>query len=297
MSIFHGLSAFPITPNDAAGQPDRAALRAILRRLVAGRVDSVGLLGSTGGYAYLDLPTRRDLLDVAQDEIAGRRPVIVGVGALRTDDARALARHAAGAGAAGLLLAPVSYTPLTEDEVFAHVEAVAGETDLPLCIYNNPTTTHFQFSLPLLARLGRLPSVGAVKMPLPADGDIASELRRLREALPADMAIGYSGDWGAAPALLAGADGFFSVAAGLWPEEFRQLGTAAMAGDRAGTARWDRRFSPLWDLFRSYGSLRVVHAAARHLGLDHGWPPRPILPLPEAGQRLLPAAIAALESD
>src|SRR5689334_9397776 len=53
MSLFHGLSAFPITPADERARMDTDALAALLGRLQAAGVDSVGLLGSTGIYAYL----------------------------------------------------------------------------------------------------------------------------------------------------------------------------------------------------------------------------------------------------
>ncbi|MBU3030468.1 dihydrodipicolinate synthase family protein [Paracoccus marinaquae] len=296
MSVFRGLSAFPITPADPMGRADAAALRTLLQRLRIAGVDSVGLLGSTGGYAYLNRTERQRILEVALDEIGGAVPVIVGVGALRTDEAQALATHAGGAGAAGLLLAPVSYTPLTEDEVYQHFAAVTEASDLPICIYNNPSTTHFSFSLPLLERLAQLPGIGAVKMPLPADGDFGAEIARLRDALPAGFVIGHSGDWGAAASLLAGADGFFSVAAGLLPEPFLRLGRAAMAGDAAQTGRLDAAFGPLWELFRQFGSLRVVHMATGILGLTEAQPPRPILPLPETERERVVAALAALEA-
>ena len=83
-------------------------------------------------------------------------PVIVGVGAMRTDEAQSLARDAAAEGAAGLLLAPVSYSPLTEEEIFEHFLAVASASDLPLCIYSNPSTTNFTFRPELVARLKEL---------------------------------------------------------------------------------------------------------------------------------------------
>ena len=146
MPLFHGLSAFPITPADESGRVDTDALAALLDRLRAAEVDSVGLLGSTGTYAYLARPERRRAIEAAVECVGGRVPVIVGVGALRTDDARDLARDAQAAGADGLLLAPVSYTPLFDEEVFQHFAAVAASTDLPLCVYNNPGTTHFTFS-------------------------------------------------------------------------------------------------------------------------------------------------------
>lgn len=57
------------------------------------------------------------------------------------NEAEELARDAAEAGADGLLLAPVSYQKLTEEEVYQHFEAVATAGGLPLCIYNNPGTT------------------------------------------------------------------------------------------------------------------------------------------------------------
>ena len=290
-----GLSAFPITPTDAAGRPLPADLRRLILRLARAGVDSIGVLGSTGGYAYLEADQRREVLETALDAAGGRVPVIAGVGALRSDTSAALARHAADAGATGLLLAPMSYTPLTEDEVFGHFETVAGASDLPICIYNNPSTTHFTFSPALIARLATLPTVTAVKMPLPAGGDFAGQIAGLRADLPPDFAIGYSGDWGCPDALLNHADGWFSVAAGLWPDQTLTLACAARAGDRPETARWQARFQPMWDLFQAHGSLRVVHACARLMDLTDAQPPRPILPLPDALTPRLRAAMHALD--
>ncbi|MGZ3216147.1 dihydrodipicolinate synthase family protein [Paracoccus sp. T5] len=296
MSVLRGLSAFPITPTDDAGQPLAADMRRLVLRLARAGVDSIGVLGSTGGYAYLTPEGRRTVLETALDAAGGKVPVIAGVGALRSDVSAALARHAADAGAAGLLLAPMSYTPLTDDEVFQHFRMVADASDLPICIYNNPSTTHFRFGPELLARLGQLPTVTAVKMPLPPDGDFATEIARLRDLLPPNFVIGYSGDWDCPAALLQGADSWFSVAAGLWPDQSLALACAARAGDRAGTLRWQARFQPLWQLFQAHGSLRVVHAAARLMDLTEALPPRPILPLAQDLSPQLQAAIRALDA-
>ena len=292
--LFCGLSAFPITPMEQHGRVLTDDLCRLLRRLVEARVDSVGLLGSTGSYMYLHRSERLRAIEAAKECLAGRTPLIVGIGALRTDEAQALARDAAKAGADGLLLAPVSYTPLTEKEVFQHFAAVAGATDLPLCIYHNPATTHFTFSPDLLQRLAGVANIVAVKNPgLPA-GEIETSHRELRARLPARFAIGYSGDWLAADAILAGGAAWYSVIGGLLPTPTLELMRAAQAGDRAGTARLNDHFAPLWALFRELGSYRVVHALANELGLTRAEPPRPILPLgPDERQRAL-AALAAL---
>lgn len=278
MTLFHGLSAFPITPVDAEGQVQVNALCTLLERIHAAGADSVGLLGSTGAYAYLSRSERRRAVEAAVGCIGGRTPIIVGVGALRTDEAVALAQDAAAAGADGLLLAPVSYQPLTEAEVRGHVLAVAEATDLPLCLYNNPTTTRFTFSRALVAELAQVPGIAAVKMPLPGDGDVAGEVARLRASTPDGFAIGHSGDWGASDALLAGSDAWFSVVAGLLPAPALRLTRAAQAGDAAEAKRVDATFQPLWSLFKEVGSFRVMYALADALGLGRFEPPQPILP-------------------
>ncbi|ASY59083.1 dihydrodipicolinate synthase family protein [Sinorhizobium sp. CCBAU 05631] len=282
MTLFTGLSAFSITPTDAAGHVDTGALSRLLERIHLAGADSIGLLGSTGGYAFLSRGERRHAIEAAMDCVGGKTPVIVGVGALRTDEAQALARDARSAGADGLLLVPMSYTPLFEEEVYRHFAAIAEAGQLPLCIYNNPGTTKFTFSDALIARLSKIANIAAVKMPLPQDGDFEGETARLRAETPPGFSIGYSGDWGAAAALLAGCDAWYSVIAGLLPAEALALTRAAQAGDVAEVERLDQAFQPLWSLFKAFGSFRVMYAIAQALGLCRADPPRPILPLPQS---------------
>ncbi len=294
MSPFTGLSAFPITPADAAGRVDVPALRGLVARLAAARVDSVGLLGTTGSYPYLTRGERRRAIDAAVEELGGRVPLLVGVGALRTDEAVALARDARAAGANAGLLAPVSYTPLLDDEVAAHFEAVAA-AGLPLCIYNNPGTTHFTFSPALTARLSRVPGVAAVKNPAPEAAHIAADLAGLRAACAPGFQVGYSFDARAAEAMLAGADTWYSVVAGLFPAPCAAIVRAVRAGDAAEARRVNATLQPLWDLFAQHTSLRVMSAAASHLGLCHAAPPLPIQPLGPDARRQVGAVIEALD--
>ncbi len=291
MTLFTGLSAFPLTPTDDEGQLKPELLQRFLERIVAAGADSIGLLGSTGGYAYLTPEERKRTLRAAVECAAGRTPLVVGVGALTTDVAENLARDARQAGADDLLLAPMSYQPLTDEEVFRHFESVAAAGELPLCIYNNPGTTKFTFSPDLIARLAEIPNVAAVKMPLAADSDYAGEMRRLRAVTPDGFAVGYSGDWGAKDALLAGGACWYSVVAGLLPEPALALTRAAQAGNAAEAERIDHAFAPLWELFREFGSFRVMFTIAEILGLGRIAPPRPILPLAPASRERVEVAL------
>lgn len=131
----NGLSAFPITPSNSNGRVDTDSLQALVERVCNSDADSIGLLGSTGTYAYLSRSERRTAIEAAVEKSGGRKPILAGVGALRTDAAVLLAQDAKTAGATAGLLAAVSYAPLTQDEVFEHYRAVAEESGLPLCIY------------------------------------------------------------------------------------------------------------------------------------------------------------------
>jgi 4-hydroxy-tetrahydrodipicolinate synthase len=294
MPIFHGLSAFPITPAHEQGHVDTDALATLLQRLVSAGVDSIGLLGSTGTYAYLTRSERRRAVEAAVECVGGRVPIIVGIGALRTSDTQDLARDAQAAGADGLLLAPVSYTPLTDEEVFQHFTSVAAVTDLPICIYNNPGTTHFTFSDDLIVRLSAVPRIVAVKNPAPPPSDAVAKVDALRRRLPTDFAVGYSGDWHAATAVLAGGVTWYSVLGGLLPGPSLAILRAAQAKDTAEVRRIDATLQPLWDLFKEFSSLRVVYAAANVLGLTDAQPPRPILPLGAAERERIKLALVKL---
>lgn len=272
-----GLSAFPLTPmNESA--IDEAAFSRLVERLVAAGVDSIGALGSTGNYAYLS-PAERGRIARLAVAHADDVPVIVGISALRTRDVLALAEDAQAAGASAVLLAPMSYQPLADEEVFGLYEAVSARLSVPLCVYDNPGTTRFQFSDELHGRIAALPGVASIKIPgVPAEPAAARErVARLRALVPPEVTIGVSGDAFAATGLNAGCDAWYSVIGGLFPETALAITRAARAGRQQEATALSQRLEPLWALFRQHGgSLRVVATAAELLGLAK----TPSLPLP-----------------
>lgn len=259
---FTGLSAFPLTPL-VDDKLDEAAYVRLIERLRTAGVDSIGALGSTGCYPYFSRNERATALRLATEH-SGAVPVIAGIGALRTRDVLCLAEDAQKAGVSALLLAPVSYHTLTEDEVFDLYAAVTRELSVPLCVYDNPGATHFTFSDGLLARIALLPNIGSIKIPpVSALERIAS----LRSQIPETVTLGISGDAIAVDGLNAGCSIWYSVMGGLFPEAALTIARAALAGDTAQAREHSAALAPLWDLFRRYGgSLRVIATAAELLG-------------------------------
>ncbi len=275
--MFSGLSAFPLTPMKH-GVVDETAFIRLIERLADAGVDSIGALGSTGNYAYL---TREERARIAQLAVkhAGDVPVIISISALSTRAVLALADDAQEAGASALLLAPMSYQKLSEDEVFGLYETVSRKLSVPLCVYDNPGTTHFEFSDELHGHIAQLTNVGSIKIPgVPAAPDAArARVKRLRTLIPPHVTIGVSGDPLAATGMNAGCEAWYSVIGGLFPQTALAITRASLAGDTQEALRLSERLSPLWALFSQHGgSLRVVATAAELMGLATS----PCLPLP-----------------
>jgi 4-hydroxy-tetrahydrodipicolinate synthase len=278
--MFTGLSAFPLTPF-ADDQVDEGAFARLIERLATSRVDSITALGSTGSYAYLTADERARVARLAVEH-AGTTPVFIGVGALRTSQVLANIDSAETAGAAGILLAPITYQPLTHDDVFELFRTVTEHTELPVIVYDNPGTTHFAFTTDLYARIAELPRIASIKIPgVPRDPSEARQhVAAIRGVLPENVTIGVSGDASAATGLNAGCQAWYSVIGGTLPDLALSITRAAQEGRAAEADALSQRLTPLWARFAEFGgSLRVVAAIAEHLQLA----PRQCLPLPIIG--------------
>ena len=286
-SLFTGLSAFPLTPlKDESIDED--AFVGLIERLVLAGVDSITALGSTGSYAYLDTDERARVAALTV-ESALDIPVFVGVGALRTRDVLANVASAEAAGAHGLLLAPVSYQPLTDDEVFGLFRTVTESTDLPVVVYDNPGTTHFTFTTELYSRLAGLDGVASIKIPGTPASPAGWEERigDIRAAIGSEVTIGISGDAHGAEGLIAGCDAWYTAVGGTIPEPLLEITRAAELGNAQLARELSAELQPLWDLFTEFGgSLRVSAALAEHLGLvGAGSLPLPVRDLDAAAKR------------
>lgn len=264
--MFTGLSAFPLTPL-VKGEIDENAFVALIEALAAAGVNSIGALGSTGSYAYLTREQRFAATRLAVSAAAGV-PVMTSIGSVNAEEIVRLAEDAQKAGVSGLLLAPLCYQKLTAEEVFRLYERVCGEISVPLCIYDNPATSGFEFNDELLVALSFLPNTGSIKLgDLPADlAGAAARVAKLKSQVAAGVTIGISGDAQSAAGLLAGCDVWYSVLAGLFPDYCLRLTQAALRGDVEETRRLNGALEPLWGFFRRYGSLRVIATVAELRG-------------------------------
>lgn len=135
---FEGIYTPAITPLAADGQIDRQAFAEVLEYLVDARVHGIIIGGSTGEYYAHTSQERLALAALAKDVIADRVPLIIGTGAVRTEDSVEYAKAARALKADALLVGSPPYALPTEQENAAHALAVDRAADLPIMLYNYP---------------------------------------------------------------------------------------------------------------------------------------------------------------
>lgn len=284
--VFTGVVAYPLTPFIDDGGVNAAELALLVDRLALSGVDSVTVLGSSGSFAYLDADERKQVLACAVEAAAGRLPVAVGISAVATREVVAGARVAERMGADGVVLSPVSYLPLTDEELIALVEEVASATTLPICLYNNPSTTQFSIDVELVGRLAHVPTLVAFKDTAATPAEFAERAVRLRGILERPISHGASGD----PLIATGevaADAWHTGLAALLPASYLAFRAAVLDGDAERIAAERSRLVPVVQMVNRLRKLSGLHALGRACGVDAGDPRRPLLPIAGSDQREL----------
>ncbi|MEZ8880417.1 dihydrodipicolinate synthase family protein [Vibrio lentus] len=277
--IFNGISAFPITPMSDE-RVDDTAYSQVLGRLIDAQVDSICALGSTGLYPYLNAQEKHHAISTAV-EMAGDIPVLVGIGSLRLRDVLVNAEQAEQLGAKGLLLAPISYQRLFDEEVYELYRRVSESVSTPICVYDNPAATHFTFSDQLHAEVAKLKMVQSIKFPgMQFEGQGQRRVQQLKKLVPDNVTIGVSGDAFTANGIQSGCDVWYSVLAGLFPRTAQHLFEQAKLCNPEQAKQLSQKYDQLWQLFSdNLGGMRVMASAAELLGFAES----PCLPAPLTG--------------
>lgn len=137
---FKGVIAYPITPFDTNEKIDIQLFKKQVERLVATGSHGIAPLGSTGVMPYLNDAEKESITEATMQQVAGRIPTLVGVSNLTTDKTIYHAKFAENAGATAVMIIPMSYWKLTDDEIVKHYDAVASKIAIPIMAYNNPAT-------------------------------------------------------------------------------------------------------------------------------------------------------------
>lgn len=272
---------------------DHEAFAAHCRWMVEQGCSALVCGGSLGEAQTLAFDEKVALVRTAVAAVGDRAPVVLGIAALGTAEAVALARAAHAAGARGLMVLPPYVYAGDWGELRAHVGAVLAATPLPAMLYNNPSAYRVDFLPEQVAELAAgNPTLRAVKE---SSGDVR-RITALRALCGDRLRLLVGMDDGVVEAVQAGATGWIAGLVNAFPAESVALFSAAAAGDRARTRRLYEWFLPLLRLdtvpkFVQY--IKWVQAEVGR-GRPHVRPPRGALTPPEeaAARDILARALA-----
>jgi len=160
---FEGIYTPVVTPYHDDFSLNEGALKQTIDFLIESGVHGLIIAGTTGEYYAQSMEERLEMMDRAAGLIAGRVPMIIGTGAIRTEDSIVYAEAAKKAGADALLIATPPYAYPTAREIALHALAIDKAANLPVMLYNYPGRMSVNMDEETLDRLGRSPNFCAIK--------------------------------------------------------------------------------------------------------------------------------------
>lgn len=217
-TIFTGAAVAIVTPFKN-NRVDYESLAALIERQIENSTDAIVICGTTGESSTLTDEEHKECIRFCVEKTNGRVPVIAGTGSNDTDYAISLSKYACDVGADALLLVTPYYNKATPKGLIKHFTAIADATDKPVILYNVPSRTGVNISLPVYKELAKHDRIVAAKE---ASGNI-SAVAALAEACGNSLDIYSGNDDQIVPILSLGGKGVISVLSNVIPKETHDI--------------------------------------------------------------------------
>jgi len=261
--VFTGCGTALVTPFKGDGALDEAVLRTLVRRQVAAGVHFLVPCGTTGECPTLTRAERIRVVEIVLEEAAGAIPVVAGCGGYDTAAVIALAREYEAMGVDGLLSVTPYYSKPTQEGLYRHYKAIAGQTRLPIVVYNVPGRTGVNVEPATLVRLAAIETIVGVKE---ASGNIA-QLAGVCAKVPEGFSVLSGDDSVTLPLAALGGVGVISVASNEIPDVMAGLCTHLLAGRFSEARAIHTKYLPLMEVNFVESNPIPVKAAMAKMGL------------------------------
>ena len=261
-SVFKGTATALITPFRGGGV-DFAALGDLIDRQIDSGINAIVICGTTGENATLTDEEHREVLKYALAKSGGKVPMIAGTGSNDTAHAVKMSRFAYAIGYDALLVVTPYYNKATERGLIESYIKIADASDCPIILYNVPTRTCCNITLPVYRELAKHENIVAVKE---ASGNISAVTELIAEC--GDDFDVYSGnDDQTLPMLSLGGTGVISVVSNIIPKEMVFLCRKWFDGDTTSCRRLHEKYLKLMKMMFCEVNPIPVKTAAALMGL------------------------------
>jgi 4-hydroxy-tetrahydrodipicolinate synthase len=287
-----GIITALVTAFDGGGKLSEERLRKSVEFQIANGVHGLCPTGGTGEPLSLSEEEYKKDLDIVIDQVKGRVPVIAGV--LLVDQAMTIriAKHAARAGAAAVMLIPPYFVRTSQRQVFRHFSDIAAATDIPLIVFNTPSRSGVNVEPEFVVRLAK--EVDAFVGIKEGSGNLAQVQSIIRDA-PAEFSVLQASDALQVATWAMGGDGGIVAIANLTPDVFVEMWNAFQRGELSRARELQLKILPLNAVTYAEGHPGPLKRALELVGRPAGEPRPPIYPVTEETDRKLQAVLKDLK--
>jgi 4-hydroxy-tetrahydrodipicolinate synthase len=290
---FEGIYTPVVTPHNDDCSINRDKFAEVIEHLISSGVHGLIIAGTTGEYYAQSTEERIELMKLAKQLVKDRLPLIIGTGAIRTEDSIIFAENAKAIGADGLLIATPPYAYPTSREIALHALAIDRAANLPAMLYNYPGRMSVMMDEEVLDRLGRSPNFCAIKE---SSGDINRVHLLARDYPHIQLSCGMDDQaleffaWGARSWVCAGSN--------FAPKAHIALYQAcAVEGNFDKGRRIMSAMLPLMSVLEQGGKfVQCIKYGLSIRGIPVGPPRRPLQPLNKDDKRALEQVVRVMDT-
>ena len=259
MNAFKGTGVALVTPFLEDQQVDYPSLERLINHVIAGGVDYLVVLGTTGESATLTASEKALLLKAYVEYNKGRVPLMLGLGGNATQKLIEEIEQTDFYGVAGILSVSPYYNKPTQEGIIAHYQALADASPVPLMLYNIPGRTMSNLTAATTLALSHHPNIIGIKE---ASGNL-EQCMQIAASMPKDFLLLSGDDLLTKPMQSIGGSGVISVLANALPATFKTL----IEGDAASSQLAANSVLKLNGLMYEEGNPVGIKNLLLHLGI------------------------------
>lgn len=259
-----GMGVALITPFDTDKEIDYAALEGMLEYLIAGKVDYIVVLGTTGETVTLTAEERIIVRRFVAEKVNGRVPLVVGFGGNCTQEVVNELRRADLSDYSAILSVAPFYNKPSQEGLYQHFKEIISASPLPVILYNIPGRTGVNISSETTLRLANeFNKVIGIKE---ASGNF-KQIEEIINKRPDSFFVISGDDSLTYPLMTLGAEGVISVVGNAFPEKFGKMVRLCLEGDFKSALPIHYKFTRLYDELFVDGNPAGIKSLLHDMGM------------------------------
>lgn len=263
-----------VTPFREDQSIDFDAFKKVIDYTIENGVDGMLIAGGTGEYHMMRLEEQKEVIRRGCEFVAGRVPVIAGVGTSTPSVTIEMANFAADCGANWGLVLPPYYQPTTRQGIVEFYREIAEGSKIGIMIYNNPLATTVDLDPELVYELAQIENIVSLKDT--ADLLHTSAVVAMVKDME-DFTVFQGYEHAILPGLLLGAEGGFAILMNALPKEYAKMYALAKEGRWAEAVEVNLSMAGLYTAMESEPYPAPVKAAMNLMGLPAGCVRKPLV--------------------